>query len=71
MGRYIVVDKSAPKLSKLSKWYKSDKEEYNVELEDYCQQFAKEFCKMYPLHEFKEGNTDDIDKYDLTLLRWE
>jgi len=43
MGRYIVVDKSAPKLSKLSKWYKSDKQEYIVELEDYCQQFAKEY----------------------------
>jgi len=43
MGRYIVIDKSAPKLSKLSKWYKSDKQEYLVELEDYCQQFAKEY----------------------------
>ena len=43
LGRYIVVDKSAPKLSKLSKWYKSDKQEYIVELEDYCQQFAKEY----------------------------
>ena len=43
MGRYIVVDKSAPKLSKLSKWYNSDKQEYIVELEDYCQQFAKEY----------------------------
>ena len=42
-GRYIVVEKSAPKLSKLSKWYKSDKEESILELEDYCQQFAKEF----------------------------
>ena len=43
MGRYIVIDKSAPKLSKLSKWYKSDNKEYIVELEDYCQQFAKEY----------------------------
>ena len=43
LGRYIVVDKSAPRLSKLSKWYKSDKQEYIVELEDYCQQFAKEY----------------------------
>jgi hypothetical protein len=42
-GRYIVVEKSAPKLSKLSKWYKSDKDESILELEDYCQQFAKEF----------------------------
>ena len=43
MGRYIVIDKSAPKLKKLSKWYKSEKEEHIIELEDYCQQFAKEF----------------------------
>jgi len=43
LGRYIVVDKSAPRLSKLSKWYKSDKQEYILELEDYCQQFAKEY----------------------------
>jgi len=42
-GRYIVLEKSAPKLSKLSKWYKSDKEKSILELEDYCQQFAKEF----------------------------
>ena len=42
MGRYIVIDKSAPKLKKLSKWYKSEKEEHIIELEDYCQQFAKE-----------------------------
>ena len=43
MGRYIVIDKSAPKLGKLSKWYKSDHKEYVAELEDYCQQFAKEY----------------------------
>ena len=42
-GRYIVLDKSAPKLSKLSNWYKSDKQEYFLELADYCQQFAKEY----------------------------
>ena len=42
-GRYIVVDKSAPKLKDLSKWYKSDKEESIEELTDYCQQFAKEY----------------------------
>ena len=43
MGRYIVVDKSAPKLSKLSRLCSSDKDESIVELEDYCQQFAKEY----------------------------
>ena len=42
-GRYIVVDKSAPKLKDLSKWYKSDKPESIEELTDYCQQFAKEY----------------------------
>ena len=43
MGRYIVVDKSAPKLGKLLKWYSSDKHEIIMDLEDYCQQFAKEY----------------------------
>ena len=42
-GRYIVVDKSAPKLESLSKWYKSDNVESVEALTDYCQQFAKEY----------------------------
>ncbi len=42
-GRYIVVDKLAPKLKDLSKWYKSDKEASIEALTDYCQQFAKEY----------------------------
>ncbi len=42
-GRYIVVDKSAPKLKDLSKWYKSNKEASIEALTDYCQQFAKEY----------------------------
>jgi len=42
-GRYIVVDKSAPKLKALSKWYKSDKAASIEDLTDYCQQFAKEY----------------------------
>ena len=42
-GRYVVVDKSAPKLKSLSKWYKSDKEASIEALTDYCQQFAKEY----------------------------
>ena len=42
-GRYIVVDKSAPKLKSLSKWFKSDNVELVEELTDYCQQFAKEY----------------------------
>ena len=27
----------------MSNWYKSEKQEYLLELEDYCQQFAKEY----------------------------
>ena len=42
-GRCIVVDKSAPKLDKLESWYKSDDEENMFNLQDYCQQFAKEY----------------------------
>ena len=42
-GRYIVVNKSAPKLESLSKWFKSDNVEYVEELTNYCQQFAKEY----------------------------
>lgn len=42
-GRYIVVDKSAPKLESLSKWYKSQNVKSIEELADYCQQFAKEY----------------------------
>ena len=42
-GRYIVVDQSAPRLNDVSKWYKSDDKETFLKLEDYCQQFAKEY----------------------------
>jgi hypothetical protein len=42
-GRYIVVDKSAPKLKSLSKWFKSDNVKSVEELTEYCQQFAKEY----------------------------
>ena len=42
-GRYIIVDKSAPKLRKLNDWYNStDDNDYEL-LEDYCQQFAKDY----------------------------
>jgi len=43
MGRYIVVDKSAPKSKKLKKWYKSNKPDDIKSLTDYCHQFAKEY----------------------------
>ena len=42
-GRYIVLDKSAPKLKALSIWYKSDKTANIENLTDYCQQFSKEY----------------------------
>ena len=42
-GRYIVVDKSAPKLKVLSNWYKSDKTANIENLTDYCHQFSKEY----------------------------
>ena len=42
-GRFIVVEKSAPQLKNLNKWYKSDKEARILDLTDYCQQFAKEY----------------------------
>ena len=42
-GRYIVVEKSAPKLASLSKWFKSDNIKSVEDLTDYCQQFAKEY----------------------------
>ena len=43
IGRYIVVDKSAPKSKNLKKWYKSNKPDDIESLTDYCHQFAKEY----------------------------
>ena len=42
-GRFIVVDKLAPNLNSLNKWYKSEEETIFDDLEDYCQQFAKQY----------------------------
>lgn len=42
-GRFIMIDKSAPNLSSLNKWYKSEKETTIENLQDYCQQFSKEY----------------------------
>ena len=42
-GRYIVVNKSAPKLKYLYKRYTSENQESVEKLTDYCQQFAKEY----------------------------
>ena len=46
-GRFIVVDKSAPNLNKLDKWYKSEKETSIEDLENYCLQFSKEYYLEY------------------------
>ncbi len=40
---YIKVNKNAPNLSNLKKWYLSDKESEQLLLEEYCHQFADEF----------------------------
>jgi hypothetical protein len=42
-GRYIIVDKLAPKLSSLSRWFKSEDIELVEALTDYCRQFSKEY----------------------------
>lgn len=42
-GRFIVVDKNAPNLNALNRWYKSEGESANKFLEDYCHQFSQEF----------------------------
>jgi hypothetical protein len=42
-GRYIVLDKSAPKLKSFEKWYKSEDPKDLERLADYCNQFAKEY----------------------------
>ena len=42
-GRYIVLDKSAPKLKSFEKWYKSENPKDVEKLADYCYQFAKEY----------------------------
>lgn len=42
-GRFIVVDKMAPNIIALNKWYKSAGERATNFLEDYCHQFSKEY----------------------------
>jgi len=42
-GRYIMIDKQAPRLTFLSSYYTSNNEDVVLDLEDYCQQFAKEY----------------------------
>ena len=46
-GRFIVVEKSAPNLAKLDRLYKEENETSILALEDYCQQFSKEYYLGY------------------------
>ena len=43
MGRYIIVDKSAPKSKSIKKWYNSNRPYDIIGLTDYCYQFAKDY----------------------------
>ena len=38
-----MIDKLAPNIDKLDLWFKSDDENNFTKLEDYCQQFSKEY----------------------------
>ncbi|MFY9310456.1 MAG: peptidyl-prolyl cis-trans isomerase [Bacteroidia bacterium] len=40
---YVKVNKKAPGINKLEKWYKSDNEKDKQQLTDYCHQFAENF----------------------------
>jgi hypothetical protein len=40
-GRFIVVEKSAPNISLLDRWYKALDDDSVDKLEEYCQQFSK------------------------------
>ncbi len=40
---YLTLDKAAPKLSDVKRWYKSSKKEDYLSLQDYCIQFATSF----------------------------
>lgn len=40
---YVKVNEEAPNLKKLRQWYRSDKEDDKLLLEEYCYQFAEEF----------------------------
>lgn len=46
-GKFIIIDKEAPNLSLLNRLYRSEGEASLENLEDYCQQFAKEYYLEY------------------------
>jgi len=63
MGRYIVVDKSAPKSKKLKKWYKSNKPDDIEGLTDYCHQFAKEYYLADSSWEYFSSINNKLPKF--------
>ena len=42
-GRFVAVDKSAPRLTELTKWYKSEDINNILLLKEYCLQFSKQY----------------------------
>ena len=62
-GRYIVVDKLAPNLKKLEKWYKSDDKKDIERLTDYCHQFAKEYYLADSNWQYFSGVNNKLPKF--------
>ena len=63
MGRYIVIDKSAPKSKKLKNWYQSNKSEDILALSDYCHQFAKEYYLADSTWQYFASINNKLPKY--------
>tara|TARA_B100000767_G_scaffold261593_1_gene273367 strand:- start:2157 stop:2993 length:837 start_codon:yes stop_codon:yes gene_type:complete len=63
MGRYIVVDKSAPKSKSLKKWFKSINEDDIESLTDYCHQFAKEYYLEDSSWQFFSGVNNKLPQF--------
>ena len=63
MGRYIVVDKSAPNSKSLKKWFKSINEDDIESLTDYCHQFAKEYYLEDSSWQFFSGVNNTLPQF--------
>ena len=63
MGRYIVVDKLAPNLKNIEKWYNSDDENDIESLTDYCHQFAKEYYLADSNWQYFSSINNNLPKY--------
>ena len=63
MGRYIVVDKSAPNSKSLKKWFKSINEDDIESLTDYCHQFAKEYYLEDSSWQFFSGVNNKLPQF--------